>query len=255
MVNDTPTFKKPSPLTVAMKLIIFDLDQTLVDVLPIHDKAIEKAFKTVYKTSARFSEIDFAGKEVRKAIEELAKLHKIKPRDISEKNIKEVIKRYQAAFKAKVPKDLSKFILPGIKPFLKELKGNFIAVMTGSAHHIPELILKNAGLNQLIDMTICGTEARTKEEMVGKIIAEANKKTGKHFNGKEIFVIGDSTRDIAAGKLYGAITVAVHTGPHKREQLKKAKPDLYLDDLREHQKLLKIINLLESVRKKVTHGA
>jgi len=225
-----------------MKLVIFDLDQTLVDVLPIHDKAIDKAFKAVYKTSARFSDIDFAGKEVRKAIEELAKLHKVKSKDITEKNIKKVIKSYQTAFKANVPKDLSKFVLPGVKIFLKELNGNFIAVMTGSAHHIPELILKNADLAQYINMTICGTEARTKEEMIQKIIEKASQKTGKHFNGREIFVIGDSTRETTAGKLYGAVTVAVHTGPHKKEQLKKAKPDFYLDDLKEHQKLLKVIN-------------
>ncbi len=223
--------------------MIFDLDQTLVDILPIHNKALEKAFRDIFKAHAKFEEVDFAGKEVRKIMEELAKLHHIKPKEINEKKINEVITRYRNYFKKYVPRNINKYVLPGVRDLLKELyTDHFIAVMTGSAHNIPETILQKAGLSKYISMIICGTQARTKEEMIQRIIVEAKSKTKKQFNGKDIFVIGDATRDIAAGKLYGAFTVAVNTGPHTKEQLKKAKPDLYLDTLKEYDKLLKVVN-------------
>ncbi len=221
----------------AMKLIIFDLDQTILDVLPIHDMALKKAFKEVMGTHAAFEEVDFAGKEVRKIMEELARYHKVKKKDITEKKIKKVIERYRNAFKKVIPNDLNKYILPGIKQLLKELKGkHLLAVMTGSAHKVPELILKKARLSGYFDAAVCGTEAKSKEEMIKLIIRKTNYKDNK------IIVIGDATRDIAAGKLYGAMTIAVNTGPHTRKQLKEARPDYLFDSFKDYKKVLRIIN-------------
>ena len=47
-----------------MKLIIFDLDQTLVDFLSVHDEVTRRLFKTLFNVDVRLSEIDFAGKSL-----------------------------------------------------------------------------------------------------------------------------------------------------------------------------------------------
>ena len=47
-----------------MKLIIFDLDQTLVDFIAIHDEAVYRLFKTLFTVEARLTEIDFAGRSL-----------------------------------------------------------------------------------------------------------------------------------------------------------------------------------------------
>ena len=51
------------------------------------------------------------------------------------------------------------------------------------------------------------------------------------FSASEIDVIGDTPRDIACGKAFGARTIAVATGTWSREELAKYQPDFLIDDL------------------------
>ena len=44
-------------------------------------------------------------------------------------------------------------------------------------------------------------------------------------------MIGDTPRDIACGKAFGARTIAVATGTWSREELAKYHPDFLIDDL------------------------
>lgn len=56
-----------------MKLIIFDLDQTLVDATAVHDETIRKLFKEQFNVDASLYEIDFAGKDLRRNLWDLAR--------------------------------------------------------------------------------------------------------------------------------------------------------------------------------------
>ena len=57
----------------------------------------------------------------------------------------------------------------------------------------------------------------------------------------DIIIIGDSLRDIECGKLFNALTIAVATGFHSRDQLLAASPDYLFMDLRDYQKVLAAI--------------
>lgn len=59
-----------------MKLVIFDLDQTLVDFLSIHDEVTRELFKKSFGVDVRLSEIDFSGKSLTDNFGELARLKK-----------------------------------------------------------------------------------------------------------------------------------------------------------------------------------
>jgi hypothetical protein len=48
-----------------MKLIIFDLDQTLVDFITVHDEVTRRLFSEYFNINARLTEIDFAGKSLK----------------------------------------------------------------------------------------------------------------------------------------------------------------------------------------------
>jgi pyrophosphatase PpaX len=48
-------------------------------------------------------------------------------------------------------------------------------------------------------------------------------------NPKHCIVVGDSPRDIEAGRAAGAKTVAVLTGPFSRSTLRKAAPDFMVE--------------------------
>jgi beta-phosphoglucomutase-like phosphatase (HAD superfamily) len=57
-----------------MKLIIFDLDQTLVDFISVHDEITKRLFKGFFNIDAKLTEIDFAGKNLNDNFRELARL-------------------------------------------------------------------------------------------------------------------------------------------------------------------------------------
>jgi phosphoglycolate phosphatase-like HAD superfamily hydrolase len=57
-----------------MKLIIFDLDQTLVDFLPVHDEVTRRLFRKFFNVDARLTDIDFAGKSLTENFGESARL-------------------------------------------------------------------------------------------------------------------------------------------------------------------------------------
>jgi phosphoglycolate phosphatase-like HAD superfamily hydrolase len=61
--------------------------------------------------------------------------------------------------------------------------------------------------------------------------ARAAARYGGSFVGSAIVVVGDTPFDIACGKLNGARTVAVATGPFSADELQAHAPDLVLPDL------------------------
>ena len=60
-----------------MKLVISDLDQTLVDMLRIHDEVTKRLFRKVFGVEAALSDIDFTGKSLTQNFKELAALKAI----------------------------------------------------------------------------------------------------------------------------------------------------------------------------------
>jgi beta-phosphoglucomutase-like phosphatase (HAD superfamily) len=80
-----------------MKLVIFDLDQTLVDFISVHDEVTRKLFKRFFDVDARLIEIDFAGKSLSESFYELAKLKNV-PEDVFRKKSHQLLESYETAF-------------------------------------------------------------------------------------------------------------------------------------------------------------
>jgi phosphoserine phosphatase len=73
ILANSPIVTHPTPPSrKKLKLIIFDLDQTLVDSISVHDKATNELFKRRFGVDARLREIDFAGKSLKENSFELA---------------------------------------------------------------------------------------------------------------------------------------------------------------------------------------
>jgi beta-phosphoglucomutase-like phosphatase (HAD superfamily) len=60
-----------------MKLVIFDLDQTLVDFLSVHNEVTRRLFKRFFNVAIRLTEIDFTGKSLTENFSELVRLKNI----------------------------------------------------------------------------------------------------------------------------------------------------------------------------------
>ncbi|MEM2915945.1 MAG: HAD family hydrolase [Candidatus Woesearchaeota archaeon] len=216
-----------------MKLVIFDLDQTIVNIFRVHDSAFHRTMMDVFGLKACYRQMDYTGKRIQDLIREFA-LKKGVPNAVIDMNIDEAVRVYELCFAALV-KNVKKHLLPGVKKLVEKLsKKHKLAIVTGDLKPIAEIVLKESGLMNYFSVIVTADDAPTREKMIKKAI----KKSGKV---SEVWVIGDSTRDIDAGKANGAKTIGVMTGEHDRKTLMAHKPTKVFKDLSNTAKVLEVI--------------
>src|SRR3989304_3422541 len=117
----------------SMKLVIFDLDQTLVDLIALHDETMLRLFRQFFGVEARLTGVEFAGSNLAQNLIDLGRLKNI-PVEAVRQNVPAMLQRYQQAFIESVPEDISRFVLPGAKELLNALgkTDNVVALYTGS---------------------------------------------------------------------------------------------------------------------------
>ena len=225
-----------------VKLVIFDLDQTLVDFISVHDEATREVFQKFFGVEARLTEIDFAGKSLTDIFLELATLKGIPESRVSEIG-RELLETYERIFGEKLPRDTSNHVLPGVRRLLEELAktDNFVVLYTGDSAGIVQRVLKATDLGRYFRFCVYGTEAETRVGMVRLAVSKAENITHKKFRGKDIVIIGDSIRDVESGRQVNATTIAVATGFHSEEQLSVGGPDYMFRNLRNYRKVLQAI--------------
>jgi phosphoglycolate phosphatase-like HAD superfamily hydrolase len=215
-----------------MKLIIFDMDQTLVELLNVHNETMRKLFLRFFGLEAIFTETDFSGRSFTENILALAAL-----KGIAESRIKPVLNdmlaAYDGIFVGELPSDARRYVLPGVVPLLEALRkaGHLLALYTGDSRAVVNSVLEATGLGGYFGAAFCGTEVPTRDDMVRQVIEWAKERTAHAFAGREIVIIGDSVRDVACGKAFGAVTIAVATGHQPYEQLAQTAPDYLFRDL------------------------
>lgn len=217
-----------------MKLVIFDLDETLVNFFAIHDKAFALTLEELFGiTGASYKHIDYAGKRIPDSIAEYARKEGVTPQVIS-MNLEEAERVYELHF-ARLMRNPKKHILPGAVPLLKVLsKKHKLALVTADIPGVTALVLDGTGLLRYFNFVVTADDAPTRPELVAKAIKKAGKVD-------EVWVIGDSVRDIDAGNANGAKVIAVLTGGTPEKVLAERKPAYIFKDLTPTRKILGII--------------
>ncbi len=216
-----------------MKLVIFDLDQTLVNLFSVHDKAYHKTMEEVFGIKACYKKLDYTGKRIQDLIKEYAMKEGVTVQVIA-MNIDQAEREYELNFVMAV-RNVAKHVLPGVRKLIEALRKNHkLALVTGDLRTITDLVLAKAKLAHYFPIVVTADDAPTRAEMVKLAIKKAKKVD-------EVWVIGDSTRDIDAAKANGAKTIAVMTGEHDKKTLATKKPTYIFKDLSPTKKILEVI--------------
>jgi phosphoglycolate phosphatase-like HAD superfamily hydrolase len=216
-----------------MKLVIFDLDQTLVNLFAVHDKAYHRTMRAVFGIKACYKQLDYTGKRVPDLVREFA-LKKGIPSAVIDMNIDEAEKQYETHF-FELSRNVKRHILPGVMKLVPAMAKKYkLAIVTGSLRHIAEAMLSESGLRKYFKIILTGEDADSKSLLVRKAIKKAGKVS-------EVWVIGDSSRDIDAGNANKTKTIGVMTGNHDRKTLSAAKPTHIFKDLSNTRKIIEAI--------------
>jgi phosphoglycolate phosphatase-like HAD superfamily hydrolase len=106
-----------------------------------------------------------------------------------------------------------------------------LALLTGNVSRGAQLKLEHYGVWHFFEFGAFADDHHDRNRLGTVARARAKEKHGRRFSASEIDVIGDTPRDIACGKAFGARTIAVATGTWSRDRLAKYRPDFLIDDL------------------------
>ncbi len=218
------------------KLVLFDLDQTLINLIHLYDRAFHETFVEVYGINGHLRDVDFAGNTVAEIMLDVCEKHGI-PRRVAGKKLKRALGVLQQFFLADLRLEGKVKPLAGVGRFLAALKkeGAVLGITTGAPKSAAMAILKKAGL---LDFSVFATGERggDKVSLARTAKQRVEKKLGKKFPWREVVVVGDSLREVEAAKKLGARSIAVATGFHSRARLKRAGADFVFGDFSDYAK-------------------
>jgi phosphoglycolate phosphatase len=219
------------------KLVLFDIDGTLVSHLPHWNWEAQY----VYGMSKAFGYTDtFRAKDYNGTAERYMPWDLVKGVGVSRKDYLRKFPEYVDAMYEHIQKQVQKHgqsfeRIPTAASLVEKLyiqKKVYLGVLTGNAKKIARWKLDHTGLARYFPFGLYGDEADDRIELAGQVFERAKKELGLILKPSDIIVVGDTVYDIRCGKAIGAYTIAVTTGMHSdRTVLSQENPDLLVDSL------------------------
>ena len=210
------------------RLVLFDVDGTLISTSQLKNHVFSEAIKRVYGVDVDVPVINHQGMVDTQIIYTLLEKSGIEIAQAEPKIeecrsvIKEIWNRDFAQFKFK--------LLPGVLEVIEALseKGVLMGLVTGNLESIAMDIMREIGLHKYLNFGGFGEDGTDRVELVRKALAEAGK---RGFVPGLAYVIGDTPKDVECGRRTGIKTIAVATGKFSEEELFECDPNYVFKDL------------------------
>ncbi len=211
------------------RLVLFDIDGTLLSAGRAARESVLAAIETVYGWTGCADSHDFSGKTDPQIIRELIL------EAIGDDRCEALLERALDVYLS----ELSRRLTPGavvLKPGVGELlarlaaeSGVTLALLTGNLEPGARIKLEPPGFNSYFPFGAFGSDSADRYQLPSIAVERARARTGITFSGKSIVIVGDSVHDVGCGRTLGVRSVAVATGPTRPERLAAERPDALLE--------------------------
>ena len=233
-----------------MKLVLFDIDGTLLYCDGGGRKSMSEAINTVFGFEGIPQNYSLAGATDRQIIKDVLQYYGLKEEEIDSK-IDLLLNNYVENLRKNTSNGLHrKILLKGVVPLLEQLRSLkndvLLGLLTGNLKESAKVKLNLSDLEKyfLYDKELFGgfgSDHHSRSKLVDISLLRAFNLTGKIFIGKDIVIIGDTKNDILCGKHRGVKSIAVATGEYSIEELLKYQPDHVFEDFSDTNKVINTI--------------
>jgi phosphoglycolate phosphatase-like HAD superfamily hydrolase len=224
-----------------MKLLLFDIDGTILISGGSAIRAVNSAFKKIYSVENGMDGIRADGKTDPIILGEMFK--KSLRRDFLAEEPNMVFKEYVIYLREEMANSQGFRIMPGIPELIDVLskrKDLVLGIATGNIQEGAWIKLERAGLNSYFKFGGFGSDSENREQLIRVAIEKGKSLVNHNREFRNIFVIGDTPFDIIHGRAAGATTVAVATGSYSVNDLEKYNPDHLFENFSDFMTVLKI---------------
>ncbi len=219
-----------------MKVLLFDIDGTLIRGGGCGRKALNAAAYELYGRRNACSELSLAG---RTDLYNFGATYKLAT---GKRPTRAAVEKLHQAYLEHLPfyvkaaiREKTYHIPAGLKALLKRLSKDervLLGLGTGNMEKGARIKLGPSGFNSYFLFGGYGSDAFHRHTLLKRAVSRAKKLAKRPFTHDDVYVIGDTPFDVSAGKKAGYKTIAVGTGYSGWKELVASKPDHLAKDFR-----------------------
>jgi phosphoglycolate phosphatase len=225
-----------------MKLLLFDIDGTLMLSGGAGVRAMNEAFRQMYGVAGAFDGVNLAGRTDTSILRDACRRFGFDNDEASETAFKEL---YASLLPEEWHKPIGvKRLMPGVEELMRHLHGRpgvILGPLTGNWQISGRIKLRFFGLDDYFPFGAFADDSELREELVPFAVSRCRLLYDWTPPGSEIYVIGDTPSDILCARPHGARSVAVAAAHYGIQDLAAYQPDYLLADLSDIDRVLEIL--------------
>lgn len=207
-----------------VRLVLFDIDGTLIQSGGAGEKAFAEVARTSFNLPNGAKGLHFAGRTDPAILREMFERHGVAT---TRENFEKFFDAYAARLHTMIA-EIAGRVLPGVDRWINDLQSMseppLLGLLTGNIRRGAQIKLTHYKLWQHFSTGAFSDDSEDRCEIAAIARDRGSKLLGRKLGGDEVLVIGDTQHDITCAQSIGARVLAVATGIYQPDALLCHKP-------------------------------
>lgn len=226
-----------------MKLVLFDIDGTLITSRGAGRRAMRTALDQVFGAAGGIDQYDLRGRTDTRIVHDVMGALGWEPARVKER-LDDFFEAYLGGLTTEIGDGRHVVTLPGVSAVVARLAQSpeaLLGLVTGNIEEGARIKLLPTGLWPHFRVGAYGSDHMDRRRLPSLAARRAQALVGHPFAPTDVVVIGDTPHDIDCARAFGAVAVAVTTGQYTRDELLADHPDHLFDDLADVERVVETV--------------